>query len=300
MKSYVNVRLSILSRIRELAALHAMRRERRGQEVAQLIQGVQEHSARIETLLGEPLRGKQLLEVGPGQLLKRARIFGARNHVSCIDLDELPAEDMAGLLKSWSVNGSTRTLKTLGRRMLGMDRDFLRELFAAMPEARHADVKFYRRDATRTEFADGSFDVTVSNSVLEHIPDPKALVKEMVRITRRGGVFSHIVHSYTSDSGAHDPRSFRAQHPDFPYWCHLRPAFQHLSVPNCYLNKWRLADWLAMFEEQLPGASIEKLPGELPPHIAEAFRALRQDRELPDYSDDELTVEMLLVSWRKP
>lgn len=300
MKSYVNVPLNGFQRIRELFALYAFRRALQKQEVAQLIQGIREHTERIESLLGAPLRGKDILEVGPGQLMKRARIFGVRNQVTCIDLDEFPTDDISGLLRMWQTNGAMRALKTLGRRLLGMDRQFLSGLYAAMPEARNADVKFLRSDATRTGFANASFDVTVSNSVLEHIPDPEALVQEMVRLTRSGGVFSHIVHSYTSDTGAHDPRSYLLQHPDLPYWCHLRPACQHLSAPNCYLNKWRLADWLAMFERQLPNAYIEKFPGEPAPHVAAALNALRQAGELPDYSDEELLVDVLFVSWRKP
>lgn len=300
MKSYINVPLNAYQRIRELAALYAFRRVRNKQEVKQLIRGVQEHTSRIEKVLGEPLRGKDILEVGPGQLLKRARIFGAHNHVSCIDLDDLPTDDMAGLFRMWQANGGMRALKTLGRRLLGMDREFLKGLYAVMPEARNADVKFFRSDATHTGFANASFDVTLSNSVLEHIPDPEALVQEMVRLTRPGGVFFHIVHSYTSDTGAHDPRSYLPQHPDLPYWCHLRPAYQQLSAPNCYLNKWRLADWQAMFERQLPNVHIEKLPGEPAPHVADALNAVRQAGELADYSDEELIVDVLFVSWRKP
>ncbi|MBP8981281.1 MAG: class I SAM-dependent methyltransferase [Syntrophobacterales bacterium] len=42
-------------------------------------------------------------------------------------------------------------------------------------------------DVTRLPFADGIFDVVVCSEVLEHIPDGKAAVREIVRILKPGG-----------------------------------------------------------------------------------------------------------------
>ena len=42
-------------------------------------------------------------------------------------------------------------------------------------------------DAKRLPFADGMFDVTMSNSIIHHIPEPIAALREAVRVTRRGG-----------------------------------------------------------------------------------------------------------------
>lgn len=300
MKSYVNVPLRGWQRLRELTALYAFRRATLADEAEQLVNGVRDHSARIEVLLGEPLKGKRILEVGPGQVLKRARIFGAHNDVVGIDLDEVPGGGLSGFIGVWRANGPLRACKTLARRALGMDRHFLRSLYAILPEARRASVDFVRCDATRTEFADAAFDVTISNSVLEHIPDPEALTEEMIRITRPGGVFSHIVHLYTSDTGAHDPRSYLEDRKALPYWCHLRPAHQHLSAPNCYLNGWRMSDWLALVERQLPGATVDTIPQQASPVIAQELARVRAAGELPDYSDTELVTDCLIISWRKP
>ena len=304
MKSYVNVPLRGFQRLRELTALYAFRRATLVDEAEQLVKGVQEHSARIETLLGEPLKGKRILEVGPGQLLKRSRIFGVDNQVVGIDLDELPGGGLSGFIGVWKANGPLRALKTLARRALGMDRHFLRSLYAILPAARDASVEFLRCDAARTGFVDADFDVTVSNSVLEHIPDPEALVQEMIRVTRPGGVFSHIVHLYTSDTGAHDPRSYLADRQSdgkgLPYWCHLRPALQHISAPNCYLNCWRLSEWVSLVERLMPGASVENIPQHPNPVIARELASLRAAGELADYSDAELITDCLIISWRKP
>jgi ubiquinone/menaquinone biosynthesis C-methylase UbiE len=48
-------------------------------------------------------------------------------------------------------------------------------------------VFFQRGDAGRMPFADGSFDVVLSNSVLHHLADPTRMFREMVRVTRPGG-----------------------------------------------------------------------------------------------------------------
>lgn len=44
-------------------------------------------------------------------------------------------------------------------------------------------------DGRRLPFRDGSFDIVVSIGVLEHVPRPAALVEEMARVLKRGGIF---------------------------------------------------------------------------------------------------------------
>lgn len=43
-------------------------------------------------------------------------------------------------------------------------------------------------DGAALPFADGSFDVVYSSNVLEHVPDRAAMVREMVRVARPGGL----------------------------------------------------------------------------------------------------------------
>jgi ubiquinone/menaquinone biosynthesis C-methylase UbiE len=43
-------------------------------------------------------------------------------------------------------------------------------------------------DAKRLPFASGSFDTTVSNSIIHHIPEPAGVLAEIVRVTAPGGV----------------------------------------------------------------------------------------------------------------
>jgi ubiquinone/menaquinone biosynthesis C-methylase UbiE len=43
-------------------------------------------------------------------------------------------------------------------------------------------------DAKRLPYQDGLFDVVMSNSILHHIPEPLAVLREAVRVTRPGGL----------------------------------------------------------------------------------------------------------------
>jgi SAM-dependent methyltransferase len=52
----------------------------------------------------------------------------------------------------------------------------------------------------RLPFHDGSFDVTYSSNVLEHVPDPWLMGEEMLRVTRSGGT---VFLSYTVWFGPH-------------------------------------------------------------------------------------------------
>ena len=46
-------------------------------------------------------------------------------------------------------------------------------------------------DAKRLPFADGAFDVVISNSIVHHIPEPRAVIAEAIRVTTPGGLLVH-------------------------------------------------------------------------------------------------------------
>jgi ubiquinone/menaquinone biosynthesis C-methylase UbiE len=48
-------------------------------------------------------------------------------------------------------------------------------------------VTYVRGDAQRLDFSDGSFDLVYARYLLEHVPDPEQVLREMRRVARPGG-----------------------------------------------------------------------------------------------------------------
>ncbi|GAB3080100.1 class I SAM-dependent methyltransferase [Nocardioides zeae] len=71
----------------------------------------------------------------------------------------------------------------------------------------------FEADAADMPFADGAFDYTICSNLLEHVPDPGAVIDELVRVSRAGYV--------------EVPDAPSAKIVDFPshvWWCRLEPA----------------------------------------------------------------------------
>ena len=68
--------------------------------------------------------------------------------------------------------------------IVGIDRD---TAFIEYARAHVSDVCFLEGDATQLPFADGTFDVTISNTVSEHI-EPKAFYGEQMRVLKPDGI----------------------------------------------------------------------------------------------------------------
>ena len=70
--------------------------------------------------------------------------------------------------------------------------------YVAFAQARHpaAQVRFEVGDARKLQFADGSFDRTLSLLVFNFIPDPATALDEMIRVTRHGGTVTAAVWDY--------------------------------------------------------------------------------------------------------
>ena len=70
--------------------------------------------------------------------------------------------------------------------------------YVAYARSRVADgrIRFVTGDAQQLELADGSFDRVVSLLVMNFIPDPAKALREMVRVTRPGGVVAAAVWDY--------------------------------------------------------------------------------------------------------
>lgn len=84
-------------------------------------------------------------------------------------------------------------------------------------------------DAAQMPFADGTLDVVVSSNVLEHVPDPIAVVKEMGRVVRPGGLVFVNYTLWLSPWGGHEtaPWHYRGGH-----WAAQRYERKHGRPPK--------------------------------------------------------------------
>lgn len=254
---------------------------------------------RVREATGVELEGKKGLDIGPGQQLGCLRCFSVKNDMVGIDTDFImqgggPLE-YARMLQR---NGPMRTLKTLGRRALGVDTRVERTLATALGVERFPRMNVMRMSATAMTFADATFDFVYSHSVFEHIDDPEAAMREVVRVLKPGGVAYISVHSYTSHAGQHDPKILSGPGPLPPYWPHLRPSLQHTVHPNAWLNKVSLGDFKKMFERTMPGVKL--ISDRQDDEIGDGLKTLRAQGELADYTDEELMTVNIIGLWQKP
>ena len=73
-----------------------------------------------------------------------------------------------------------------GGRLAGIDPSRA-VLAAARRLCRGTGISVRHADGTKLPFADDGFDVTLAVTVLLHVADPVAVVREMARVTRAGG-----------------------------------------------------------------------------------------------------------------
>lgn len=74
-----------------------------------------------------------------------------------------------------------------GGQLQNMVEDYVGVDIAASA-GRFVDAPFYAASATRLPFQDASFDIVWSIWTLEHVIDPEAMLSEMMRVTKKGGM----------------------------------------------------------------------------------------------------------------
>lgn len=91
--------------------------------VAVALERIHRDEQRIARCLGKPVRQLDILEIGGGQQMERARYFGIHNQVTAIDLDVIPCGfDLGSYLRMFQENGFGRLAKTVGRKLLLVNR----------------------------------------------------------------------------------------------------------------------------------------------------------------------------------
>ena len=227
-------------------------------------------------------------------------IFASSNQVVCIDCDLIvKGTNPIPYIRMLKTNGALRTVKTIGRKLMGVDKKYASTLRSQLRLKQLPEVVVKQMDVCDMAFAESSFDCVYARSVLHSLPDPGRAAEEIARVLRPGGVAYISVHPYTSETGCLDPRITSRRH-EVQGWPHLRPQLQHtLYSPNVDLNKLRLTGWEDLFEAHMPGGHYIVTPNE-DVGVAESAAELQAAGELLDYTIEELTAGELVALWRKP
>jgi SAM-dependent methyltransferase len=157
---------------------------------------------RIAELMGREVRDLDVLIVGPGQLLKEARYFGRANRVTTLDLDEIPQGlDFGTYARMIQKNGFGRFAKTVGRKVLGVDRAQEAAWREALEVPSLPEPRMIVGDVCDLPAEVGQVDAIASWSVFQCIPDPEPAFRNMVNALRPGGVLYIGIHLYTANTG---------------------------------------------------------------------------------------------------
>ena len=104
----------------------------------------------------------------------------------------------------------------------------------------HDNLEIISYGGKRMPFEDNTFDVVISNAVLEHVKEISNAIQEMARVTNEGGINYHLYHNYYSFSGNHKPYDLNKKLP----WGHLRGLIETNSE---HLNKLKIVDLEKIF-----------------------------------------------------
>jgi SAM-dependent methyltransferase len=303
-KTYSTMHGSPLAFARDAWDLWRIRTKRLKEHAGNAAANAHHFDDELTAELGSGLAGKKVLIVGPGQTLREWWAFSTLGaEVTGIDLDVVPVGfDLPAYAALLRTNGPVRFAKTVGRKLLGIDRAFEHALALALGVPRLKPGRLIAADATNLPFASGAFDVVFSFSVFEHLDAPDAVMQEITRVLKPGGFASISVHLYASEGGCHDLRIFAGKREGIPLWAQLRPAHQHTVQESCYLNKLRTADFERLFTQQWPGVrfALDHHQGARDGELRSALTGLRAAGELGGYTDTELLSVNLLARWKRP
>jgi SAM-dependent methyltransferase len=290
----------VVPRLREAYGLYRLHAGDVPARVSELVGSLAEDERVIEREFGFELRGRRLLDVGAGQGLFQLAYFSRRNEVVGIDLEVIAqGASPVPYVRMLRSNGVRRTVKTVGRKLLGVDARYRAELTRQLGLRRFPRLRVLPMDACAMSFPDGSFEVVYSHSVFQHLPEPERGLEEVKRVLAPGGVAHLSFHLYTSDTGSLDPRLMRGAGEQLPLWAHLRPGLEELVLQNAYLNRLRLPQWRELLQSHLPGCRLLLYAADRERLEAEA-RRLQAAGQLRDYQLDELTTRRIVALWQKP
>jgi len=239
----------------------------------------------------------KLLDVGCGQLLGNACIFGVDNEVVGIDM-ALPFKVpyVADFVKSMRQCGMQRAVQTAVRQMLGMDRRFRNALMRRLAIRALPEIETHLMDAHKLVFDESSFDGLYSFSVFQCVSDPGMAAAQLCRVLKPGGVAYVQLHLYTSLGGSDHPLLW-AEPDKYPSWGHLRRSTPYYRKHGLPVNGWRLAQYKEIFGrifDEVHYVIYEAEQQQARLLLTPSIRA-----ELAEYSEEELLTSTLTILGRK-
>lgn len=299
MGSYTSQSVGFRASVREVRGLYRKHTHQVAGSVKYILAKLRDVETQVQERYGFKLENRDVLDIGVGQFLIQTRYFAHRNRLVGIDFDVIAqGPNPVQYLRMLWFNGSRRTVKTIGRKLLGIDRCYATEVGKQLNALSLPKLAVFRMDACNMSLENASFDFVHCRSVFHHLPDPKAAIDGIVRVLRPGGIAYISLHLYTCEAGSLDSRAYLEQRRDFPSWAHLRPQFADKVKPNAYVNKLRIHEWRELFQARMPGAQLifnrTDRPG-----VEEDAQALLNQGELRGYSLEELITNEVVVLWKK-
>jgi SAM-dependent methyltransferase len=150
-------------------------------------------------------------------------------------------------------------------------------------------------DVSILPFPKAFFDLATSVAAFEHFLDVPAVVAELHRVLRPGGVVWVCIHLFTSPTGGHNVSfteyPLRRVPAGLDAWDHLRERRLPFTVP---LNEWRRDQYIEAFSRHFEicvhYCAVREGAALLTPEVEAA---------LSGYSRDELTCASLIIMARK-
>jgi SAM-dependent methyltransferase len=211
-------------------------------------------------------------------------------------------------------NGSLRpqytALKAAGMNVVGIDRvnrpaaDWLGRAYSVARSVvrwklglslKDKEKRLVCGDVGNLPFTDESFDLVTSVAAFEHFLAVPAVLAEVARVLRPGGLIYSRIHLFTCPSGGHNVRVAEVPLRHLPKgiepWDHLRKRHLPIDVP---LNEWRKDQYLVEFARH-----FEILKHYCAMREGEHLLTPQLERELSGYNRDELTCGAYVIVARK-
>jgi SAM-dependent methyltransferase len=212
----------------------------------------------LEKTRFQGLEGKRVLDLGCGTRYYFA-LLSAAHGAEATALDVIytePAPLPLFFYRKIRHDGLKLALRSL-IRIAFLDRPYyqkLQELSSRPVLSSRSQLSFVATDPTDPypyPLPSESFDLIVSQAVLEHIENVDGFASEVHRLLKRNGYFFGMIHNYYSISGGHRPEWSR---PDsfpscsVPPWDHLR---EHHYPSTQYLNRLFPEEYQSAFANYL-------------------------------------------------